>query len=342
LCIGLVALQLPQIMGIGYETIEAMLQDVEFSLRLLVILLLTKLIVTAISLGSGLVGGVFAPAMFLGASLGAAYGKILAAILPATTFNIAAPPAYAMVGMAAVLAGTARAPLTSVLLMFELTRDYRIVLPLMAAVGLSMWLVERLKPTPKNQNLQQLELNVEKDPNLEILAQITVAEAMQQPAMLLNGSLSVLEAGLALTAAQCRSALVVNEAEELLGIVTLQDIDRAISLWERSAIATTDQNISTATNQLAHQQLTDICTAEILYAYQDESVAEALGRMAARGLHQLPVIDRQHPKQIIGVLEQDGIALAGNLAGTRQALLRHLPIPQVAEKLPLPELQQLV
>ncbi len=342
LCIGLVALKLPQIMGIGYETIEAMLQDVEFSLRLLVILLLTKLIVTAISLGSGLVGGVFAPAMFLGASLGAAYGKILAAILPATTFNIAAPPAYAMVGMAAVLAGTARAPLTSVLLMFELTRDYRIVLPLMAAVGLSMWLVERWKPTPKNQNLQQLELNVEKDPNLEILAQITVAEAMQQPAMLLNGSLSVLEAGLALTAAQCRSALVVNEAEELLGIVTLQDIDRAISLWERSAIATTDQNISTATNQLAHQQLTDICTAEILYAYQDESVAEALGRMAARGLHQLPVIDRQHPKQIIGVLEQDGIALAGNLAGTRQALLRHLPIPQVAEKLPLPELQQLV
>ncbi|MDZ4878564.1 MAG: H(+)/Cl(-) exchange transporter ClcA [Chroococcidiopsis cubana SAG 39.79] len=83
--------------------------------------------------------------MFLGASLGAAYGKILAALLPQIGMYMAGPPAYAMVGMAAVLAGSAKAPLTAILLLFELTRDYRIVLPLMAAVGLSVWLVERLK-----------------------------------------------------------------------------------------------------------------------------------------------------------------------------------------------------
>jgi len=73
---------------------------------------------------------------FLGASLGAAYGKILA-IAPSLSEYMAAPPAYAMVGMAAVLAASARAPLTAILLLFELTRDYRIVLPLMA-VGLSV------------------------------------------------------------------------------------------------------------------------------------------------------------------------------------------------------------
>lgn len=158
--VGLVALKLPQILGIGYATVEAMLQDVEFSLPLVLILLATKLMMTALSLGSGLVGGIFAPAMFLGASLGSAYG-ILLTLIPGLNSHVASPPAYAMVGMAAVLAGSARAPLTSILLLFELTRDYRIVLPLMAAVGLSAWLVEFVnRHSTHSLNLQQMGVDV--------------------------------------------------------------------------------------------------------------------------------------------------------------------------------------
>lgn len=159
--VGLVALQLPQVLGVGYETVQAMLQDVKFSLSLLLLLLFVKLAVTAISLGSGLVGGIFAPAMFLGASLGSAYGIFLE-MIPALSDRVAGPAAYAMVGMAAVLAGSARAPLTAILLMFELTRDYRIVLPLMAAVGLSVWLVEFVnrRSTAHSLNLQQMGVDV--------------------------------------------------------------------------------------------------------------------------------------------------------------------------------------
>ncbi|TAF38422.1 MAG: chloride channel protein [Oscillatoriales cyanobacterium] len=159
--VGLVALQLPQVLGVGYETVQAMLQDVKFSLSLLLLLLFVKLAVTAISLGSGLVGGIFAPAMFLGASLGSAYGLFLE-MLPALGEHVAGPAAYAMVGMAAVLAGSARAPLTAILLMFELTRDYRIVLPLMAAVGLSVWLVEFVnrRSAAHSLNLQQMGVDV--------------------------------------------------------------------------------------------------------------------------------------------------------------------------------------
>lgn len=159
-CVGLVALQFPQILGVGYETVEAMLQDVQFSLPLLLLLLGVKLAMTAVSLGSGLVGGIFAPAMFLGSSLGSAYGIFLA-MIPGMSGHVAGPPAYAMVGMAAVLAGSARAPLTSILLMFELTRDYRIVLPLMAAVGLSVWLVELVnRRSTHSLNLQQMGVDV--------------------------------------------------------------------------------------------------------------------------------------------------------------------------------------
>ena len=130
-------------------------------MSLLLLLLFVKLAVTAISLGSGLVGGIFAPAMFLGASLGSAYGIFLE-MIPALSDRVAGPPAYAMVGMAAVLAGSARAPLTAILLMFELTRDYRIVLPLMAAVGLSVWLVEfaNRRSTAHSLNLQQMGVDV--------------------------------------------------------------------------------------------------------------------------------------------------------------------------------------
>jgi H+/Cl- antiporter ClcA len=160
-CVGLVALLMPQVLGVGYETVEAMLQNVEFSLSLLLLLLVVKLGVTAISLGSGLVGGIFAPAMFLGASLGSAYGIFLA-MVPVLADRVAGPPAYAMVGMAAVLAGSARAPLTAILLLFELTRDYRIVLPSMAAVGLSVWLVEcaNRRSTAHSLNLHQMGVDV--------------------------------------------------------------------------------------------------------------------------------------------------------------------------------------
>lgn len=331
LCVGLAALQWPQILGIGYETVEAILQDVHFSLAVIVSLLVVKLVMTAISLGSGLVGGIFAPAMFLGATLGTAYGKILAAIIPIGSVNIAAPPAYAMVGMAAVLAGSARAPLTAILLMFELTRDYRIVLPLMAAVGLSIWLVERIKFTPaKSQNLQQMGINVEKDQNREILQEISVAEAMHQQSPVLSGLLPVIEAGLALTSSQSRSALVVDDGDRIIGIVTLQDINRAIARAESDL----------ATANLAAMPLADICTTELLYANPDEPLADALDRMAARGLHQLPVVERDNPQVVLGVLEQEHIATVCSVALTRKALLRHLPLPPLPNAISIPPLKQ--
>lgn len=311
LVVGVTALQYPQILGIGYETVEAMLQDVKFSLSLLLVLLVVKLVMTSISLGSGFVGGIFAPAMFLGASLGSAYGKILGLILPAIPFSIAAPPAYAMVGMAAVLAGSAKSPLTAILLLFELTRDYRIVLPLMAAVGISVWLVERFSNAPETQNnWQSLGLNLNKDPDLEVLPEIMVSEAMHVPDLSLPASMPLLDAGLALTNNRCRSALVVDDRANLVGIVTLQDIHRFVTRYQEQS---QPEDVHDLTLQSA-------CTTNLLYAHPRESLAQATERMAARGLHQLPVVDPANPQLVMGVLDQEGINLACSVAQTRKAL----------------------
>ncbi|MDX2096245.1 MAG: chloride channel protein [Leptolyngbyaceae cyanobacterium bins.59] len=317
ICIGLVGLYWPQILGVGYETVEAMLRDVEFSLPLLVTLLIVKMLMTAVSLGSGLVGGVFAPAMFLGASLGAAYGKVMALLLPASLISIAAPPAYAMVGMAAVLAGSARAPLTAILLMFELTRDYRIVLPLMAAAGLSIWLVERLKPTrSRAANLERIGLSVEIDSDLEALQQLSVKDAMENFVLTLPETLSVLEAGQQLINQHLRSALVMNQANQVIGIVTLQDINRAASRLD------TEKSY----HYLSEQTIGEICTTDLIYAHPDEPLPEALRRMAARGLRQLPVVNLEQSHQVVGVLEREGISLACTLAITHRLLKPQLSV----------------
>ncbi|OLP18536.1 chloride channel protein [Leptolyngbya sp. 'hensonii'] len=329
--VGITALHWPQIMGVGYETIEAILRDVEVPLQLLLTLMVVKLAMTAISLGSGLIGGIFAPAMFLGASLGAAYGKIAATILSTTWLSIAAPPAYAMVGMAAVLAASARAPLTAIILMFELTRDYRIVLPLMAAVGLAVWLVERLKPASSGSlNLEQMGLDVKTGEDLETLQQLSVEEAMRPFLLTLPASLSILDTGRILINSHSRSALVKDEADQLIGIITLQDINRAIDKIEAGQ----------ASNLVSGRTIKEICTTELLYAYKDEPLADALKRMAARGLRQLPVIDRDHPQQVLGLLEQEEIAFACTIATTRKALRNQLPLPPIPNKAQAIELKQ--
>jgi H+/Cl- antiporter ClcA/CBS domain-containing protein len=312
--VGIVALKYPQVSGIGYETMEAVLQDVQFSLPLLVSILAIKLLMTAISLGSGLVGGLFAPSMFLGATLGAIYGKSLVLIFPSLAGLIAAPPAYAMVGMAAVLASSTRAPLTAILLMFELTRDYRIVLPVMACVGLSIWAIERIQPKVRSADkLDKLAVSVQPDANLAILERLQVRDAIDPNYLRIAASLNIIAAGLKLTQHNCHSAIVIDDRQELFGIITLHDLSEAIA----------DAEAELQPDRLLLSSVGSICTQHLFFAYTDEPITEALDRMRARGLHQLPAIDRSNPNQILGILQEDRIALACSVAATRQALSKY-------------------
>ncbi len=326
--IGIVGWRYPQILGIGYGTVEAMLQDEDFSLNLLLILLVLKLLITAVSSGSGFVGGLFAPAMFLGASFGSAYAKFLAFIAPPIGEYMAAPPAYAMVGMAAVLAGSVRAPLTAILMLFELTRDYRIVLPLMAAVGLSVWLVERIKPTlDANSNLQQIGLPELKDEKVEVWQQMLVADAMHTYPKKLSANLAVLEAAVVMTRGRIRSALIIDDdAGKLVGILSLEDIKRTLFICQNLPNSSTEIQ-----EYLSTQKLIDICTTDILYARDDEPLSEALDRMALRGLHQLPVVAKDNPDFILGLLEREQIELTCNLTAITKVLHQYLPVIPTTE-----------
>lgn len=314
-CVGLAALQFPQILGIGYGTLEILLNNSHFSPPFLILLLVVKLAIAAICIGSGLVGGIFAPAMFIGAILGTVYGQILHVLIPAQLIEIAPPAAYATIGMAAVLAGSAKAPLTAILLMFELTQNYLIILPLMLAVGICTWAMEAFaatRPLPRLQ-LPQMGIHVEGQEEKSLLYDIAIASVMDRSYFTLSVDLSLLDAAFALLERRTHTALVVDDRDRLVGIVTLSDIQRAI-LQRQSAESSTDNGSS---DDRPPETLAEICTNEIVCAYPQESADRALERMAIRGLLQLPVVSPDNPRQILGVIDRQQLTLASDLAATR-------------------------
>jgi chloride channel protein, CIC family len=144
LTVGLLALWSPQVLGVGYDYVGQVLNG-EIAIRFVISLLFLKLFATAACYASGNSGGIFGPSLFLGAMLGAGIGGVAHALLPATTAN---PGAYALVGMGAVFAGIVRVPLTSVFMIFELTRDYAIVVPLMIANMVSFAMSRKFQRVP--------------------------------------------------------------------------------------------------------------------------------------------------------------------------------------------------
>jgi CIC family chloride channel protein len=142
--IGLLLLVAPQVMGVGYESVDLALNG-GMLLRTLVVLGLLKLVATTISYASGNAGGVFAPSLFIGAMTGGAVGMLINQFAP---FPTAAPGAYALVGMGALFAGIIRAPMTSVFMIFEITQDYQILVPLMVANLTSFVISSRFQPVP--------------------------------------------------------------------------------------------------------------------------------------------------------------------------------------------------
>ena len=140
LAIGVIALAFPQIMGVGYDSINAALHgNVIWYVALGLVFI--KIVATSLTLGSGGSGGIFAPSLFMGAMLGAFFGYFVHSYFPDIT---AEPGAYALVAMGGLVAGTTRAPVTAIIIVFELTNDYNIILPLMVTVVISTILSSKL------------------------------------------------------------------------------------------------------------------------------------------------------------------------------------------------------
>lgn len=304
LAVGLVGLFLPQILGVGYETIEQILNGEHMAIGLLLALLLAKLVMTAVCIGSGFPGGVFAPSLFLGAMLGAAFGQGMEQLFPSLNLD---PPAFAMVGMAAVLAGAVHTPLTASLLLFEMTNDYRIILPLMFAVVVSMLISQQLqKDSVYTLGLARKGIRIQRGRDIELLQAITVEDVMDTDMPALSVTETLKSAAEKLIQWRHHGLPVVDENGRLAGILTVQDIERA-------------QFTATESTRLVG----DCCTRNLLVAYPDETLAAALHRLSVRDIGRLPVVARDDPHHLLGVLRRSAMIRAYDLALTRRTALRH-------------------
>ena len=275
LTVGLLALGFPQVLGVGYDTIEALLgRDGGIPLLALLLLLGVKLLATTVSNATGFVGGGFAPSLVLGAVLGNCYGQLLGD--GGLGLPIAEPPAYAMVGMAAVLAGSARAPLTALLLLFELTHDIRIVLPLMAATGLSAALVERWQgiSDPGLLGPDRAEERRRRE-----LAAVSVCDAFEPEAPLVLPADTPASAALAQLLASRSHCLMLSQGAMVVGLVTLPDLQRALARGGE---------IGRSAEQLP---LGGCRRSELIWLPLGANLAQLEDQLRPSGLRQLPVFE---------------------------------------------------
>jgi CIC family chloride channel protein len=303
IAVGITGVFLPQIFGVGYTTIEKTLAPNSLAFGLLLALLVFKLLMTAVSIGGGFMGGVFAPALYLGAMLGGAYGILVAFLFPSLPI---VPPAFAMVGMAAVLAGAVHSPLTAILLLFEMTNDYRIILPLMFAVVVSLLISQRMqRDSVYTLGLARKGIRLERGRDVEVMQAITVGEVMQTNTLTLHESDSLQVASDVFVRTRHHGLPVVNDAGELVGVLTVQDVDRAHNA-----------------GNLNHT-VGEACTRDLLVAYPDETIGSVLRRMSSRDVGRLPVVDRENERHLLGLLRRSDVIRAYDVALTRRAALRH-------------------
>jgi len=290
-----IALSLPEVLGDGSalpaidgtrHPIQAML-DVRVGVgwtaaAFLLLLLVAKVVATSVSSGAGMPVGELAPTLFAGAALGGALG-IAAANLLGSEVD---PGAFALVGMAAVFSATTRAPLTGILIVFELTRSYELVLPLMVAVGIATLVAElRGSDSIYLHQLRQRGVVFGQPDDLDVLQLVTVGEVMRTDHPVIDAALPRDQVRTAIDASETHGLAVVEPDGRLVGVVTLHDLER------EGATAG------------------ELATRRVVTATPDDPVFRAVRRMATLDVGRVPVVDPT-TRRVVGMLRRADIVRA--------------------------------
>ena len=299
-----IALILPgrEVLGPGLEFIgEAIAEDFSLPLGLMAALLILKLLATSFTLGAGNSGGVFAPGLFMGAILGGIVGTVAHNLWPNVALN---PGAYAIVGMAAVFAGAARAPITAVLIVFEMSNDYKLILPLMFATVLATFLAEFiLAESIYTLKLKLKGINLQRGRDLDLLQSMQVQEVMTPNPYVVHTDTPLSKLGESFQQTHSHSFPVVDKDSRLVGMVSLRDYDKALE-----------------NKDLDGRYVMDIATiGNLLIAYADEPLGHAIQRLGIRGINKMPVVKRDDPERVVGVIRRSDIVKAYNVALVRKA-----------------------
>jgi len=319
LLVGAIGLAYPQVFGVGYEAIDVALAG-SLGMGLVWTLVFLKPLATSLTIGSGGSGGVFAPSLFIGCMLGAAFGDVVHQAYPTIT---AASGAYALVGMGAVFASAAHAPMTSVIILFEMTGDYRIIGPLMIATVVSSLLSEFLsRESIYTLKLTRRGIDVT-GAKPDMLDTIAVEEAMERDLHPISPDLPTAEVLGHFIQHQTSSLPVIDEDGHVVGIVSRSDAENAL-LGDESDLT-----------------VGELMTPNPVTCFPDESLTLALQRLAARDVAALPVVDPVAGSRLVGMLQRRDIITAYQRARIQRPQLA-AKIDRLSASVPGSEMYELV
>ena len=284
LLVGLMGWFVPQVMGVGYGYVgDALNGRMAFNLMLLLVAL--KLFAVTASYASGNAGGIFGPSLFIGAMLGGSVGTLAHHVFPTYT---ATPGAYALVGMGAVFAGIVRAPMTSVLMIFEMTQDYAVIVPLMIANLVSLFIASRLQQEPIYEALAvQDGIHLPTAESRQRYGQRQLATVMHTAGESLPAEITVREAMERVRSSEVRTWLVTDQ-RGVVGVISLDRLERALR-------EDTDKN--------EDKKLGDLLdTAVFPHVHPDQGLDLALERMGANQIELLPVVNRADVHKLEGIV----------------------------------------
>lgn len=305
--IGSMGIYFPQIFGMGFQTIEMALHgSAELGVWLLLILVFLKIFATCISLGSGSSGGTFAPTLFVGAMLGGCIEKFLAPHIP---FSMGSPGAYALVGMVSVFSGAFHAPITAILLIFEMTGNYDVILPLMiasvAATSISQLLSRDSMDTIK---FKRSGINIHAIEEVRLLGALRVQDAMGTEFEIVPPSMTGKQLMEKLSKARKDNYFVVSPEGAWVGIIKVEEIQKTLL----------EENLEA---MIVHDLMSPIPE----YVFSDEPLSEAAKLLMSRNINQIPVVDPTNPSKVVGLLKSEHIFRAyTDLAGHRSDLMSRL------------------
>jgi len=279
--VGLMGWFVPQVLGVGYTYVGSALNG-SIALKLLLLLVALKLVGVTVSYASGNAGGIFGPSLFLGAMLGGAIGTVAHNLLPGYT---ASPGAYALVGMGAVFAGIVRVPMTSVLMIFEMTRDYAVIVPLMIANMTSLFISRRFQKQPIYEALAHQDgIHLPTAGTLHQKSRFSVAQVMQRSPQILSAQMNVKDALQEIRSSPFR-IWPVAEKDYFLGLLSRETLEFALVDGRK---------------ELPLKNIID--TLHVPHLHMDHALHLALERMSTYHLDVLPVVHRADIHHLLGVV----------------------------------------
>jgi len=292
---GMIALLFPHVLGSGFPAID-LAHAGQLSWITMLLLVGFKILATSITLGSGGSGGTFAPALLLGSMAGGVFGSAVHWLLPHVT---ASPGAYSIVGMAGVLSGTIHGPLSAILILFEMTDNYRIILPLMIACIISFIASSQIhKESIFTLKLVRKGINIKAGKEINVLKSLLVKEAMNPAPETVYEGISLTDLAHHLSESKYHSFPVVDSSGNLTGILSYFDYHEVLHNQQLGPLVVAK----------------DIATSKVITVQPDDSLYTALQKISAKDFSILPVVSRENPDRLLGIVTRRDIIGAYNSA----------------------------